>query len=119
MKMSNSQLGSSVVETCLILSFLLPTVGAGLLVAAAASWRTLAHHILYESLICVSTGRSENFCSRMARQQLEQSIPSGKCDRLSISSTPVAWIGTLRWQLPGPLSFKVHHQLPRQLVRSQ
>lgn len=118
MSRRNSQAGTSLVETCIILTFLLPVVATGMMVATAAGFRTVAHHLLYETLICVSEGQSSASCQQRLLKQLQQVIPWGRCEQLKITSSPTSWSARLVWRISELIRIKVQHQLPRRLVRS-
>ena len=113
-----NQLGATVVESALILAVLLPSMGAGLTLAASSGLKVLANHLLYEGVICLAEGRKNFVCKRKLQRQLKKTMPFGKCQRLRLTSGPYHFRGNLVWQIGAGIKIHVRHQIPKRLGES-
>ncbi|MCB0384287.1 MAG: hypothetical protein KDD43_02760 [Bdellovibrionales bacterium] len=113
-----NQSGTSVVESALILAVLAPLLIMGLGISMASGLKSLGHHALYESLICMAEGHIASHCEKKMKGQLERFFKWGHFEQIRLNRGPYTIRGQMIWHLGPRIRIKIQHQIPRRLEKA-
>ncbi|MCB0365494.1 MAG: hypothetical protein H6624_19530 [Bdellovibrionaceae bacterium] len=113
-----NQAGTSLLESTLILSMLIPVFSLGFGISVVAGLKSIGHQALYESLICIAQGETPHHCERQLKMQLRRIIVWGRCENLRLHRGPYTIRGDLTWSFGSQLRLKLRHQIPRRLEKA-